>query len=301
MSRADEQDIVAGTSSLRHTDVGQPPTAGMRADANGSLTLSDMMVSPVDQLPRYAEPSAHGARSSTTRSSPTSPTSSSRLDDRDIKDPIYAPFLPSNMTMTSGDGSSTQLSCDSPSERDHLPPSSAGPSRIRTRAPLSVNTDIPSPMYSLSPPSATAKGGISVTTPLTPFTDVDIAEWKRGNGPYMEAFANLEDDGHIDVAIDVKGLNKPLPTIPASPLSTETGPVYAAHMRQTTVNGVQGGSDSSREEMESLAVASLAAPDSTDRKGKGKAKAWYADSVPVMNIVIFIVGSRGESTSCHDY
>jgi hypothetical protein len=156
-------------------------------------------------------------------------------------------------------------------------------------------------MYSLSPPSATANGGISVTTPLTPFTDVDIAEWKRGNAPYMEASANLDDDGQIDVAIDVKGLNKPLPTIPASPLGNEAGPVYAAHMRQTTASGVQGGSHSSREEMESLAVASLAASDSTYRKGKGKAKAWYADSVPVMNIVILIVGSRGKFTSYHFY
>jgi hypothetical protein len=51
---------------------------------------------------------------------------------------------------------------------------------------------------------------------------------------------------------------------------------------------------SSQSQMPSLASASQ--PSGTcKRKSKGKKKAttWYEGTVPVMNIVIFIVGSRG--------
>lgn len=256
----------------------QQLAVNVSSDSSEPLTLTDMMVSPVDQLPQYRPANAP------TNASPTTSTSSGR----EIKDPVYAPFLPADMTSTT---SSTSFS--SPSDLGHVTANSPGPSRARMPS-LMINTDdSPSPVYSLSPPSATADGGISLAGSLSPFTEEQIADWKRG-GPYVEASANVDDNGQIDVSIEVMGTDKPLPPLPMRP--TESSSVSASAPASSL--DVHSASTSSRTEMESLASAS-ASPngDKKSRKGKGKAKeekAWYEDSVPVMNIVIFIVGSRGE-------
>lgn len=217
-----------------------------------------------DQLPQYQ------------------PSESSRSSPSDAKDPYYAPFLPASVSGTSisGDTESTLLASTS-------------------RSPLSINTS----------PSARAEEDRS---PLSAVTDEQIATWKRDNAaaPYVEAEAAIEEDGMIGMTLDVRGAasgpsastDKALPPIPINTYEE----AIEAMVHETDRKGkgpsaygprgdfppplMASASSSSRRDSDSVNSAAV--------KGKGcraEDHFWYDETIPPMNIVIFIVGSRGES------